>query len=221
MKFAVIGLGQFGTQLTRELVGLGHEVIAVDRAEREVDAIKDLVDFAAITDASDRKALAQLGLENLDAVIVAIGEDFAASLLITAHLQEIGVKRILCRVLHYTHERILGLMGITELIQAEALAARQLAKRLGIRGATRHFALTEDHAIVELEVPPSIIGKTLAESDLRYRHAVNLVTVRRQEGGEAKILGVPSPSLLFKAGDTLVIFGTESAIKAFSLIKKA
>jgi len=217
MKFAVIGLGQFGIKLVLELAELDHEVIAVDRDEKLIDEIKNEVDFAAIADATDLKALQQLDLEHLDAVIVAVGEDFSASLLICAHLQEIGVKRILCRLINPTHERILKLMGITEFIEPESLAARQQAKRLGIRGASRHFGLTGDYAIVELGAPEFLHGKSLAEADLRRRFGVNLVTVRRDEADEeARVLGVPEPTLTFQADDELVIFGHDSAIKAFS-----
>lgn len=221
MKFAVIGLGQFGIQLALELAGLDHEVLAIDRSEKLIDEVKNSVDFAVIADASDPKALRQLDLDHLDAVIVAVGDDFASSLLITAHLQELGVQRILCRVLNSTHERILRLMGVTEFIQPEMLAARQQAKRLGIRGATRHFGLTDEHAIVELEAPAFLHGQTLAQADLRQRFAVNLVTVRRGPGpDESRVLGVPTPDLRFEPGDALVVFGHEAAIKAFSQHKR-
>lgn len=217
MKFAVIGLGQFGFQLAVELADQGHEVIAVDKVERTIDEICDRVGHALIADATDRKSLEQLSLHDLDGVCVTIGEDLAVSLEITGLLQEMGVTRLYCRVLSPRHERLLRLMKVEHMIQAEALAARQLAKRMGIRGASRHFALSEEYAIVELEAPKFLIGKILNEIDLRGKYGLNLITVKQPvEGAEGKVMGVPKPDLLFVEGDKLVVFGKEDSIKAFS-----
>jgi len=221
MKFAVIRLGQFGFQLAIELAAQGHEVIAVDVTERTVDEIRDRVAHAVIADATDRKALDQLALHDLDAVCVTIGEELAVSLAITSLLQEMGITHLYCRVLNPMHERLLRLMKVEQLIQAEALAARQLAKRMGIRGASRHFALTEEFAIVELRAPAFIVGQRLDGVDLRGKYGINLVTVKRPTGaGDSRVLGVPHPDLLFENQDDLVVFGTETDIKAFTMRKR-
>lgn len=219
MKFAIIGLGQFGRQLAEELAHEDHEVVAVDIDERIIEDIKDTVDYAVVADASDARVLKQLGLEEVDVVVVAIGEDFATSLLVTGHLQELKVKRLLCRSLNPTHDKILKLMKVDEIVQAEEMAARQLAKRLGIRGVARHFTLGEDFAIVELGVPANLIGKTVAESELRGRYGLNLVTIKR--GGaedtpakqEGHPMGVPTPDTQFQAGDSLIVFGKEEGVQ--------
>lgn len=216
MKFAVIGLGQFGFQLALELAEQGHEVLAVDIDERIVDDLRDEVTHAVIADCTDKKALEQLVLRGLDGVCVTIGEDLAVSLEITGLLQEIGIPNLYCRVLSQRHERLLRLMKVEHLIQAEVLAARQLAKRMGIRGAARHFALTEEHAIVELVAPASVVGKKLVELDLRGRFGINLVTIKRGGEDAPKVLGVPDPEWILHEGDALVVFGKESDIQKFS-----
>jgi trk system potassium uptake protein TrkA len=216
MKFAVIGLGQFGFQLAVELADQGHEVIAVDKVERTIDSIRDRVGHAVIADATERKSLEQLSLHDLDGVCVTIGEDLAVSLEITGLLQEMGLTHLYCRVISPQHERLLRLMKVENLIQAESLAARQLAKRMGIRGATRHFDLSEEHAIVELKTPERLIGKKLSEVDLRGKYGINLITVKKAADDEtAKVMGVPRPDWVFETGDELVVFGKESSIKAF------
>lgn len=217
MKIAVIGLGQFGFQLAVALAEEGHEVVAVDKDERIIDSLKDQVSHALIADAQDPKVLEQLALQDFDRVCVAIGEDFAASLVVTGHLQEQGVPHLYVRSVNPVHKRLLTLMRIEHIIQAEELAARQLAKRMGIRGATRHFGLSDNFGIVELHVPEWLVGRKLMESDLRGRCAVNLVTVRHRSG---EVIGVPSPELVFSEGDELVVFGTEKALKDFSNRKK-
>lgn len=216
MKVAVIGLGQFGCQLALALTEDNHEVLVVDEDEKVVDSLKDEVAHAVIGDAEDIKVLDQLDLTSMDRVCVTIGEDFAASLLITGHLQELGVKHLYCRAVNALHERLLQLMKVDNVIHAEALAARQLAKRMGIRGATRHFALSDDYGIVELEVPGFLVGMMLAKADLRQRFSINLVTVKRGQGSQSKVLGVPGPDFVFEEGDQLVLFGLEQSIKVFS-----
>jgi len=182
-----------------------------------VDEIRDRVAHAVIADATDRKAMEQLSLHDLDGVLVTIGEDVAVSLDITCLLQEMGISRLYCRALNLRHERLLRLLKIENIIQAESLAARQLAKRMSIRGATRHFALSEEFAIVELETPDFLTDKSLGELDLRKTYGLNLVTVKRPaQNGEGKVMGVPRPDWTFEATDQLVVFGTETSIKAFS-----
>jgi trk system potassium uptake protein len=116
MKFCIIGLGYFGKNLALTLSRSRTEVLAIDVDPNKVDAIKDEVSHAVILDASQPEALAKLPLADMDAVIVAIGEDFQASLLTLAHLQELGVTRIIARVINPIHEKLLRLMKIEELI---------------------------------------------------------------------------------------------------------
>jgi trk system potassium uptake protein TrkA len=219
MKFCVIGLGQFGEHLAVELQKEGHEVLALDHQGDRVEAIKDAVSLAARMDASDVKALQGMGLKDMDAVIVSIGEDFAASLMITAHLQKMGVPQIYCRVINEVHDHLLNLMEVKEKIRPEAMAARQLAKRLGISRATRHFGLENGFAIVELPVPKFFLGKKLSELDMRGKYGFNLITVKRLDSGKdgaAEVLGVPSPEFTFSEHDLMILFGRESAIQSFS-----
>ena len=218
MKFCVIGLGQFGRSLAIELAAEGHEVMALDNDPASVDLVKDQVEMAVRVDATRADDLAELGVPAMDAVIVAVGEDFASSLTITAHLQRMKVRELHCRVVNAVHDHILDLMNIGNKISPEALAARQFAKRLGIQRAIRHFALGEDYAIVEVQAPAFIEGKTLLEADLRGKHRVNLITVRRLDAPDAsggKIVGVPAPDHRFDARDSLILFGRESDVKRF------
>ncbi|MFA6571191.1 MAG: TrkA family potassium uptake protein, partial [Bacteroidota bacterium] len=131
-RFCVIGLGYFGQYLALKLSEAGAEVLAIDRDEDRVDAISDKITYAVTMDSTDAKTLHSLGLQDMDAVIVAIGEGFESSILTTAVLQEIGVKRILNRITSPIHERLLKLMSIDELLVPEAEAAAQLANRLMI-----------------------------------------------------------------------------------------
>ncbi|MDW7996921.1 MAG: NAD-binding protein, partial [Bacteroidota bacterium] len=104
LRVAVIGLGHFGMNLALRLTEEGCEVIAVDRDPERVEVLQDRVAIAVVLDSTEQRPLRKLGLRDMDIVVVAIGEDFQSSLLTTASLQEIGVKRIINRVISPVHE---------------------------------------------------------------------------------------------------------------------
>ena len=233
MKYCVIGLGHFGSILAVELSREGHEVTGIDHQEDRVEAIKDQIAYVVQGDARQKEVLGELGVKEMDQVIVAIGENFESSLMIASHLQSMEVEKILCREINEVHHRILRLMRIKDVIRPEALAARQLAKRLGVHRATRHFDLEGEYAIVQIKAPSSLTGKTVADAGLRSEYECNLVTVRKQQKKESDersglkskegknsdditIIGVPKPDYEFEDGDELILFGSEDAIKKLS-----
>lgn len=221
MKCAIIGLGQFGTSLALELARRGHEVSAIDSNPHALSNVRDHVTLAARGDATSPSALEELGIPEMDMVVVAIGEAFEASLLVTAALQKLGAKHLHVRVINDVHEHLLGLMGIESKIRAERMAAESLVRTLTHESILRHFVLDSEHGIAEVQTPSHWIGSTLAECGLRQKHRLNLITVRRSErDGEATesdpVLGVPPPDFTFQAGDHLVVFGKEQDLEKFA-----
>ena len=223
MKFCIIGLGYFGKNLAVTLSRARTEVLAVDVVPSKVEAVKDDVSHAVIADTSQREVLDKLPLADLDAVIVAIGENFEASLLTVANLQECGVKRIIARVINPIHEKLLKLMKIEEVILPEAESAQRMAQSL-IRGVLNSLDLTGGFIIVEARAPAWLEGKTLQEVGLRSNYKLNLVTVRKASAPEARVftrksehelIGVPPADYAFERGDILVLFGQESRVHEF------
>lgn len=223
MKFCIIGLGYFGKNLALSLARARTEVLAVDILPNKVDDVKDDVSHAVIMDSSQPEALAKLPLSDMDAVIVAIGENFEASLLTVAHLQELGVKRIIARVINPIHEKLLKLMKIEELVLPEAESAQRMAQSL-VRGVLNSLDLTGGFIIVEARTPAWLIGRSLQDAGLRSNFKINLVTVRKASApqtrvfsrkSERELIGVPPADYHFEAEDLLVLFGEESRIHAF------
>ena len=104
MRYLIIGLGIYGANLAIDLTNMGHEVIGADSNPSLVEGIKDLISTAYIIDATDESALAALPLKNVDLVIVAIGENFGASIRIVALLKKLGVEHIYARAIDKLHE---------------------------------------------------------------------------------------------------------------------
>lgn len=218
-KFCIIGLGYFGINLALRLAEEGAEVLAIDINSDRVDMIKDRVSLAVCMDSTNERAMRSQGLKDMDAVVVAIGEDFESSINTTAILQEIGVKRILARVISPIHERLVKLMNIDELLVPEAEAAAHLSNRLTIPGLIESYEISSEYGIYEIKIPDKFIGKTLLETNLRYEFSLNLVTVKRftkkrsllikEEKEIVEVIGVPTPNYVFKDGDIMVVFGKE------------
>ena len=99
MRYLIIGLGIYGTNLAKDLTNMGHEVIGADHKETAVDAIKDYIATAYIIDSTDEQAIGALPLKNVDLVIVAIGENFGASIKTVALLRKLGVRNIFARAI--------------------------------------------------------------------------------------------------------------------------
>jgi trk system potassium uptake protein TrkA len=222
MRFCIIGLGTFGTHLARQLARDGHEIIGVDNTTAHTDAMKDEIEFLVTADCADINAFEDIPVSDCDAVVIAIGKDFEASLSIAANVQQIGAKRIICRIINPLHARLLKLLKIEELIIPESLAAAWLARSLRSRDVVNAFLVGKDHEIVEVSVPPGMIGKALQEIDLRGRYELNLVTILRRTRAASvsnilpqieKIVGVPEPTRIFEERDILLIFGTENNVR--------
>ena len=119
MKYIIIGLGNFGSSLATTLCSQGHEVIGIDKRENIVQELKDSLTTTMCIDSTEEQALRQLQLFEMDAVVVAIGEDWSASIQTTALLKKIGVKRIIGRSISQLHKTIIEAIGVSEILNPE------------------------------------------------------------------------------------------------------
>ena len=222
-KFCVIGLGYFGENLVKELVEQGAEVLAIDKNESRLNRIKDIVSFAISLNTTNETEMQKLGLKDVDATIVAIGESFEDSLVTTAILKNIGVKTVITRVLSPIHERLLNALDVSETLVPEALAANHLAKKLMMPEVLETFRISSDHSIFEIRIPKWMIGRTVSEVELRQKFSLNIVTIKKviqksviiKQKTEIKIVGILTPTHIFEENDILVLFGKEKDFAKF------
>ncbi len=221
-RFAVIGLGRFGTSVALTLAKKGAEVIAIDINPDRIQDIHEEVAHSIAMDATDIKNLRAQNLQDVDTAVVSIGRDFESSLLCTVQLQELGIKRIITRAMTQTQKKIMEKMGTKEVISPEIEVGVSVAERIMNPGILTFLQLPDDYEIVELSTPPTVIGKTLADIDIRKRYHLNLITIMRaqtiKEKGEKpqkSIIGVPGADTKIIEGDTLVLMGKTNDIKRF------
>lgn len=223
-NFFVFGLGQFGSSLAIELANNGHDVTAIDINRDAVEKIKDQVTRALVADARNKQTLSQLDLDSERSIaIIAIGEDFESSLLITVQLHKLGMQNIYARVINDSQEHLLDLIQVKGKIKAETLASEQLARQLDNSAFLRHISIDKTHAIAELRLPESWVDKSLAQVHLRAQHRLNLLTIRRCRDSqtlemldEEQVIDFPSPGMKFISDDVLIVFGVEADLKKFT-----
>jgi len=219
-KFAVIGLGTFGTSIAKELAGRGAEVLAIDNDESHIEMIKDEVAYAVTMDSTDKKALISQNIQDMDAVVVAIGENFEALLLTTVYCLELNPKKVIARANSRQQRMILEKIGVHEVLSPEVEVGRILAERLLNPSLLSFIQLPDDYEIAEIITPPAIANRTLTDINLRNKYKLNLITLKREFQGpdgevEVHIIGVPGSDTVILEKDTIVVFGTTKDIERF------
>ncbi len=227
-KFAVIGLGQFGNAIARTLSVRGAEVLAIDSNEEHIEDIKEEVSYAVCMDATDIKVLRSQNVQDMDAVVVAIGEDFEALMLCVVQLMELKVKRIMARA-NGKHQRlILEKIGVSEILSPENDVGLAVAERLLNPNILTSLLLPDNYEIVEIKTPRTMANRTLADISLRSKYNLNLITLKRESEAihdgevvkECHILGVPNPDTTLIESDTIIVFGLVRDIERFIEINK-
>jgi trk system potassium uptake protein len=205
-RYAVIGLGKFGATVVRTLHERGHEVVAIDRDRGRVQEVRDTSTQAIEANCTDQDTLRALGLHDADAVVVSLGEQMDASILVTLYLKELGLREIVVKAVSEDHGKILHLIGATEIVHPERDTARRVARGLGLRSIVEYLPLAADSSLVEVQVPAEFLGKTLAELEIRKRFQVLVVAIKR---GEGLVIATGGDERLV-AGDILVLIGKDS-----------
>ncbi len=228
MKYLIIGLGVFGRNLALNLSQIGAEVIAMDRREDNVSAVKDEVCTAVCVSFDEPGVLTRFPIPEFDAVILAIGDDFEASMAFTMKAQELGARSLVCRVLSPMHQRLLQLLNVDRTVVPEEFAARGLAHSLMLRGVVNGVDMGSGYALVEVTAPEAFIKmEGLKRLGLLQKYKVHLVTVKRPDPGflaklfdepagkqsPMKTLGHVMPGEPIQNGDVLVLFGQEKDLK--------
>lgn len=207
--FVVIGLGRFGTAVATELCELGHEVLAIDASEESVQQVADRVTHAVTGDARDPAVLRALGVRNYDCAIVAVGDDVGNSALITLNLKDIGVKRVICKAQSHVHRKVLEKIGADRVVFPEQEMALRLARNLANGDILNFIELSEEYSIMECRCPRQWQGKSIRELDVRARHRLNIIAIRR--GGGMTIS--PGGEYALQEEDELVVLGRNEDIR--------
>ncbi len=202
-SFVVIGAGRFGGAVARELSELGYEVMVLDKDEVKIQTMAKYVTHAVTADATDEAVLHNLGVRNFDAAIVAIGADLGASVLITMLLSNLNIPYIIAKAINRNQARILEKVGASRIVFPEKDMGIRVAQSLVRTNLLDYIELSPDYSIAEIEVPKKWVGKTICELNIRAKHGVNIVAVKR--GTDIRVS--PDPNYVFENADFPIIIG--------------
>ncbi len=208
-ELAIIGLGSFGGSLARRLESLGHPVLGIDIDPRLVKEIADDITEAVVLDATDEDALQQVDITAFQTVVVSVADNFEANALITSTLKNLGIAHVISESNTHRHREILLRIGADRVILPKEESGAQLADELSIPGMLELLHLSQDYSLIEIKVPPALIGKSLDACDA---YQVNVVLILR---GNELILN-PDELTRFSAEDILVLVGEKHSLAEFS-----
>ena len=205
----VIGLGRFGSEVARELCRQGCQVLAMDVNQELVSQIANDVTHAVVGDGQDKGVLRALGVREFDCGVIAIGDDLAASVLVTMNLKELGVAQIICKAHDETHRKVLEKLGADRVVIPEQEQGARLARSLSSRNVLDYIELSQEYGIIEIPVPGSWRDKSLKELNVRAALGLNILAIRR--GGQINVS--PGADFIFEQQDVVVVLGDSTALK--------
>ncbi len=179
-SYAVFGLGRYGFAVAKELADCGAEIVAVDKDENLVNDAIDYIPVCKCADITDPDVIKQLGISNIDVVIIAMASNLESSVLAATLCKEAGVKTVIVKCANEMHRKILKRIGADKVVFPENESGTRLAKNLLSSGFVDVIELSQDVSMIEIDVKPSWVGKTLVELDLRKKYSINVVAIRHE-----------------------------------------
>ncbi|BFQ95580.1 MULTISPECIES: potassium channel family protein [Enterococcus] len=205
-NYAIIGLGRFGGSICRTLVESGQEVLAIDSNEERVNEYMNIATHAVVGNAQDESTLRSLGIRNFDHVIVAIGEDIQASILVTLMVKEMGVPNVLAKAQNEYHAKVLERVGADRVVHPERDMGVRIAHNLVSRNILDFIELSDEFSLAEIKVSnPKFFNKSLIEVNFRQRFGLTVVAIRRADG---QVVVSPPANEIVCENDNLLVIGS-------------
>jgi trk system potassium uptake protein len=205
----VIGLGRFGSAAARELMALGHEVLAIDDSEEKVNDVAPDVTHAVQLDASDEDALRDVGAGEFEHAIVAISSNTEASIFATMALKNLGVGNVIAKAATTLHGRILERVGASRVVYPEREVGARLAHEFNIPHVLDYIDVAPRFGIVKVQPPSSFVGKTLREVDIPATLSLTPIALRRG----SNVTVNPHRDERIQADDELILIGLDEKLE--------
>jgi len=209
-QIGIIGLGKFGLKFGKTLIDLGHEVLGVDTNHTKISQAQHILTQVYQADAMSREALEQIRIQDLEHVVVSVGDSITASIMISMYLKELGVAKIWVKAIHKDHEKVLHRVGVDEVIIPEYMAAKQIANRIAMPGFIDYLPFDNTMAVKEFSIQ-RWTGKSLKELNLTNTFSIQVIAVRKKDHNDYRY--IPKADEPFKEGDNFVAIGGIEQLK--------
>lgn len=210
-RVAVIGLGRFGTSVSRTLHELGYEVTAIDADPHRVEEVAEFTSLAAQGDASDEDLLRSLDVHHSDVAVVAMSSNLEGSILATLQLKKIGVPWVVAKAQTELHEELLKRIGADRVVQPERDAGLRLARSLAVPSINDYISLSQTTGVAKFVAPSYFVQHTVQEMLASCNAKLSVLLIKR---GKTLIIS-PSYSESIQPGDELVVAGPDRDIESF------
>ncbi|MCU6711008.1 TrkA family potassium uptake protein [Paenibacillus sp. J5C_2022] len=208
-QFMVIGLGRFGSSLTRTLIENGHEVLAIDKNEQPVQEMASIATHAIQADCTDESVLRELGASNFSHGIVSIGDDLQASILTTLLLKEMNIPKVTAKARNEMHGNVLKKIGADHVIYPERDMGVRLGNQLSSDNLIDYIELSSDYNLAEIMAPPAMNGRSLMQLNIRAKYGCTIMAIKT--GDNINIS--PLADDVIHTGDILLIIGSNEDIR--------
>ena len=209
-SFGVIGLGRFGTALVQTLAGAGKEVIAVDKDESKVKAVRKYTDFAFVIETLTEESLRETGIHNCQTVTICIGEQVDVSVLTTMMVIKMGIPHVISKANSREHGEVLKHLGATVVYPESDMAVR-IGKRMISGNLLDYISLDDQVEVRRIQVGGFLVGSTVQEADVRRKYGINVIAVERDHQTMVDF----SPQFRFETGDIVAVIGKVDKISRF------
>ncbi|ATO44620.1 potassium channel family protein [Loigolactobacillus coryniformis] len=209
-NFAVIGLGRFGTSICRVLATEQQEVLAIDINEDRVNDLADVATEAIVADAQDEETLRSLEIGKFDHVIVAIGKNIQANILVTLIVKELGVPDITTKAENDTHARVLARIGADQVVHPERDMGARVAHHLLSPNILNYLAINDDVTMAEVKITSSaFVGKSLIELNFHQRFGLTVIAIQHGDN----VIVSPAGSDVVQLNDEISVVGPTQAVE--------
>ena len=209
----VIGAGRFGRYTIRKLHDMGHQILVIDREESRINKILNLVSDARIGDSTNQEFMETLGVRDYDLCIVAIGDNFLASLETVFLLNELGCKRVIARATTGSQEKFLLRNGAEAVVYPERQMGSWTAIRYSSDNISNYIELSDGYSIFEMAVPKAWDGKKIGEINIRKKYHLNILGVKDPRMN----MNITNDTVLYYGQNMLVLGRYENVQKIFAL----
>ena len=211
-QYVVFGLGRFGTALAKALYEYGADVLVVDIDQEKINDIEPYCTHAVCADATDERALTELGIENMDTAIVCVASNLEASIFISLMCKQLGVNTVISKASDERHKLVLEKIGVDISFIPEETMGERLASKLTKPNMVDIMNLTDSYRMVEIKTPKKWQDKTLAELNLRNTEHITLIMIKRGDD----VIVSPGGDCTLLADDLLIIVGSINDTKRLS-----
>ena len=206
--YLVLGLGIFGSTISKELTKYDQDVIALDQDMTCVERMSDTVAQAVCCDFTDIEQLKAIGIDNVDCAVVATGSHLEESILAIINLKQLGVPYVLAKAKSRRYGEILKKIGADRVVMPEKETGLKVSKELLAWNIVELINLDHDNSLMEIHAPNSWAGKSLLDLNLRRNFNINVLGIR--DGGDHHLTITPEPSYVIKQDDQLLVVADKS-----------